>query len=849
MIAAQSTFELLILAVSGLGSGLFFLRNRKLPPLEKLCLAIGVSWLIVYLAGTAIFLAHLPAKLHFAVSGASLVLLLISWPELKRLWSNTHLRRTVYGFAILLVWNLLMLSLIRHYSGGKWTADWYEHYQRSEFFIQYLPRDTLFSDIYPLPARPPMMNLLCAHVLAQTGVSYDLYQLAAVYLNLLIYFPCVVLTVAVARRGRKALALLVVLFAFSPPLVENVTYTWTKLFCGFYVLLGTWLYLRGYQKQDSRRTVAAFASLSTALLVHYSAGPYLLFFTLHYAYVWFARTSARRGPFLPPSPVIRGGGNERISRKTKFAEPLMIAAVCALLLATWFGWSAWFYGWHTTLSSNTSVTGSQQFTLAQNIQKIASNLFNTAVPHPFRVSSAEFDVLFNQPNALGRMRDYWFLIFQTTLPTGLGTAAGLVVLYLLFVRLILRKGNVRAPDLAKPVSNSLRFFWLAFIAVCYLTGVAAVGQESPWGFANICLLPMALLGTTFLAANFSALPIWVRRTVAAFAIFDFSLGVFLHVRMEHLYFEPIYVGKEQLIPLTSNMLAERAVLNSLWRAMQGLPYWGDHFAGFSMILDVSIGIMGVAFLFALASATRGAGGSGRRPDAFFYSLLLLLVGGMLYCLSDELDGSAAAVRRLLAEPMDQLRQNVADAQSELAADPNSAQAMTDLGEALYRAGHLTGGFDNLSEAWALDPFNRRASYDCSILCEVYQTEMTSNQLVATRIVMADKVYLDPKSADARVQLGNLLLEERHPQAAVVQLRAAVQLSNSSSPDALLLLGIALQQLGGHGNIVQSVDCLSQALRLRPGSPQVISALRDSLTMRGDSPADIDAFIERASTGQ
>jgi hypothetical protein len=228
-------------------------------------------------------------------------LLLISWPELKRLWSNTHLRRTVYGFAILLVWNLLMLSLIRHYSGGKWTADWYEHYQRSEFFIQYLPRDTLFSDIYPLPARPPMMNLLCAHVLAQTGVSYDLYQLAAVYLNLLIYFPCVVLTVAVARRGRKALALLVVLFAFSPPLVENVTYTWTKLFCGFYVLLGTWLYLRGYQKQDSRRTVAAFASLSTALLVHYSAGPYLLFFTLHYAYVWFARTSARRGKQNSPS--------------------------------------------------------------------------------------------------------------------------------------------------------------------------------------------------------------------------------------------------------------------------------------------------------------------------------------------------------------------------------------------------------------------------------------------------------------------------------------------------------------------------------------------------------------------
>ena len=35
-----------------------------------------------------------------------------------------------------------------------------------------------------------MMNMLGAHVLAQVGIQYDLFQPAAAYFNLLIYFPC-----------------------------------------------------------------------------------------------------------------------------------------------------------------------------------------------------------------------------------------------------------------------------------------------------------------------------------------------------------------------------------------------------------------------------------------------------------------------------------------------------------------------------------------------------------------------------------------------------------------------------------------------------------------------------------
>jgi tetratricopeptide (TPR) repeat protein len=806
MILLQAIFELLILSVSGLGSGLFILRNRKLPPLEKFTLSVALSWLLVYLAGTAIYLAHLPVKTHFAVSAISLLLLLLSLPELSHLLANKYLRRTLYGFLILLLWNFLFLCLIRHYSGGNWTGDWYEHFQRSDFFVEYLPKDTLFSETYPLPARPPVMNILCAHVLSQVGSTFDRFEIASAYLNLLIYFPCVLLTSSLARRGRKQLPLLIVLFAFSPLLIENVTYSWTKLFSGFYILLGTWLYLRAYQKNDTRRLIAAFVSLCAGFLVHYSAGPYLLFFSLHYAFIW-------------------------LRRKQKLKEPLLIASFCIPLLATWFAWSLYYYGRHTTLSSNTTIADSQQLTFIGNLQKIAVNLFYTVVPHPLRISPAAFDAQFLPPNPLGHLRDYWFLIFQPTLPAGMGTLAGLVILYLFISKLARNK-------IPQP------FFWLSFVIVVFTVGVAVHGQESLWGVAHICLLPLSLLGIAFLAANFPPLPLWLKRTIALFAVFDFLVGVLLHIKIEHLYFQPIVHANQQLIPLTSQLLARRAVMNSLWRAQQQLPFWADHFAPVSFLCFALIALLAVALLFPLASATRSQ--MQRRPDIFFSLLLIFLSLGICYCFTDELDGSAAVARQVVAAPIDELQQNVADASTEISADPNSSIAFLDYGEALYRTGDTGPAADNISQAWTLNPFNPRAAYDALIFDAV---GMPFSNDVALKLTLADNVYTDPKSPATRLQLGAYLLQQHHTDAAIAQLRAAVDLSNSNSPEPLLYLGVALQKIGGHDNIQQSIDLLTQSLRLQPTSPQIATALRDSLTMRGDSPADIDAYIQHITTGQ
>ncbi len=51
--------------------------------------------------------------------------------------------------------------------------------------------------------------------------------------------------------------------------MQNVTYTWTKAFTAFYVILGLWLYLAACRKNDRLRMTAAFLALAMGILVHY----------------------------------------------------------------------------------------------------------------------------------------------------------------------------------------------------------------------------------------------------------------------------------------------------------------------------------------------------------------------------------------------------------------------------------------------------------------------------------------------------------------------------------------------------------------------------------------------------
>jgi 4-amino-4-deoxy-L-arabinose transferase-like glycosyltransferase len=432
------------------------------------------------------------------------VLAWVARRDIGALLGIARVRRALAGFGFLTVWSFLVLAMIRVYSGCGWTADWLEHFQRSLFFLQRFPVQTVIYPGYQLPARPPLMNLLGAFFLGQAGDRFEVFQLVFPVLNLLPFLACCLLMPALEgkrqRLGKWAVLPLTGIFAMSPLAMESATYTWTKALSAFFVILAISLYLAALRKGDSRRRVAAFLALSAGLLTHYSAGPYVAIVTLHYLF-----TAWRK----------RGAG---------LREAGAIAGLCGLLLATWFGWSLAVYGAHGTFASNTAVTDAARYQ-GSAAEKIAGNLVDTVVPRILR----DFDgalKTFEQPNPAGFIRDNAFIVYQTNLVFGMGAVGGPLVVWLLLGRLRRRGG-------AQPE----RDFWLLLIPSVVLLGIAVVGERDPNGLAHLTLLPLEMMGLAWLAANFLRRR-WVACLILAGALVDFPLGVMLQARVENLENRP-----------------------------------------------------------------------------------------------------------------------------------------------------------------------------------------------------------------------------------------------------------------------------------------------------------------------
>jgi tetratricopeptide (TPR) repeat protein len=93
------------------------------------------------------------------------------------------------------------------------------------------------------------------------------------------------------------------------------------------------------------------------------------------------------------------------------------------------------------------------------------------------------------------------------------------------------------------------------------------------------------------------------------------------------------------------------------------------------------------------------------------------------------------------------------------------------------------------------------------------------------------IELDPEYADARVNLGRLLHEDRAPAAAEKQYRAALE----SDPDhdvAWFNLGVALEDLG---RLHEAAEAYRKAIELDPSNADAHYNLSGILERRGDKP--------------
>ncbi|PYT02411.1 MAG: hypothetical protein DMF60_21445 [Acidobacteria bacterium] len=491
MLLVQLIALLSFLALCCFVPGFFFLHRLRWTPLEKLCASIGLSLALIYLAAWSIYCFG-PRNQRIAYDAVAATVLLLGFLSRKpaaKFVGAFRIRQAFAGYGFLLLWTFVMLTMIRVYSGAGWYGDWIEHFQRSLFFLDRLPLHISILGRYGIPSRPPMMNVLASFFLGLTADRHELFQAIFAFLNLLIWFPCLLLLPALTRWRRRTLLPLVLLLSASPVVMENVTYTWTKALAAFYVVLGVSLYLAGLRKNSGTRIIAAFIALAAGILVHYSAGPYAAFLALHYL------VQLRKRPH-------------------RWRELAFVTVSCSLLLGSWFGWSMALYGPRVTLTPDLQSQG-------HTLPKFAWNVYATIVP--LRVRGDELPFLKNR-NGAAEIRDEAFMVYQLNLIFAMGLLGGPFVVCLLIRNAIRNRG--------KPIPDWK--FWRWLIPCCAALGIAVVAEKDLVGVSHLALLPLEIMGIAFLASRFPSLPRAARLLLIAGCVIDFSFGVFLHARVESL---------------------------------------------------------------------------------------------------------------------------------------------------------------------------------------------------------------------------------------------------------------------------------------------------------------------------
>lgn len=494
LVIVESPFTLFV-------PGFFLVRHLPLDPSEKAACSVGASIFVLYLYSLLVFVLGLPAAACHGLFTASC--LLATWrcrKDLRLLFSLPEVQRLFLSFGVLLLWTAALLEMIRNYSGANWMGDWYEHYHRAMFFVRHLPLDTIFLDRWALPARPPLFNLVSGHFLAEWGGAYPIYQIAAMLLNLTVFFPASLFFRKLSPGAATGPLALAIVMGLNPSVMENATLGWTKLLTVSYVLLGVWFYCRFMAKRETLALHLAFAALSIGFLTHYSAGPYVVLLAAHY--FWCT---------LP---------------KLRWKEMAGLLAVNVLILSTWFGWSIAHYGSQVTYGSNLSVALDTQHGPVETLQTIVGNFRDTLAPPFLRANGPGGNLKFSMP----ALHDYSFLVYETNFFLALGSVGWLIAI-------------IQASKLARcGVEKSMLDFWAWFVLGAVVLGVGVVGERNPWGLTHLDLQPVILLGLVLVASAWPTISKPLRLLLLLGLTGDLALGVVLHFAYQHWFLAVFRAG-------------------------------------------------------------------------------------------------------------------------------------------------------------------------------------------------------------------------------------------------------------------------------------------------------------------
>jgi hypothetical protein len=517
-----------------------------LDPAEKLGASAVLSLLAVNLVAFAIYLLGLPVAVFWLLPVLAAAGFVTGRQRLIATVRDADARALLGGQLLVTGWCTGWLFFIASYSGGGWTSDWFEHWERTRFFLDRWPQDAKFLGLYALPARPPLANLVTGAWLALTPGNFAHYQLFTALLNSLAFLPAALLVRRFCQRqdggapagGRAAVAVLAVLLMLNPSLVENATFAWTKLIAVFFILSGLYFFRRTLDAGAPRAAGPLCAmALAAGILTHYSAGPYVLVLAI----AWFVLNWTRW-----PDAVF-------------WRQTAMLGAVGGLVLATWFGWSLAVYGAHMTLLSNSSVTVKDMHS-GNQLLKIALNLRDTLVPHFLRPLDP---ALITQSSPWGYWHDWFFQLYQLNLFFVFGSVAWLVL-----IRELVRGWSPAAPR--------SRWFWAIFTGGVILLGVAVHGARDTWGLAHICLQAIVVLGLGYLATRWAALGRGWRIVLLAGATVDFCLGIALHFAVQSYALDRWLTPARPPADILKSY-SETSLMNAMGKMVNHLGFFRDRF--------------------------------------------------------------------------------------------------------------------------------------------------------------------------------------------------------------------------------------------------------------------------------
>jgi len=464
-----------------------------LSPAEGLVAGAALSLIGAWGIAWAVFIAGATPSAYWLVAAAALAGLAAGRRGVRTLAADAPARDLAAGQLMVTAWCVAWLSFVRNHSGGAWLGDWLEHWQRAHYFLREWPRERLFFDIYQLPARPPLSNVLTAAFMRMTGADYAHYQLIMTALCSLAFLPMGLL--AGRFGGRRAARVAAAVAMLNPLFIQNATYPWTKLQAAFFILTGLYFFLRVWDQdpQPGKAAVACALCLGGAVVTHYSAGPY----AVALAGAWVALG-------------FRRGWDLAFSRTTALCA---LAGAC--VIAPWFAWSVAQFGWRATFLSNSSVSMMQKAP-GNPLVTMALNLRDSLVPPQVRGFRG---TLFAQTSTWGALRDQAFLIYQLNPLLALGSVAWIAV-----VREALRAAGAAA--------RRDRLFWTCALAGVVLLSYASYGDRDHYGTGHICLQSVVLLGLAFLASRWGRLGrAWRWALIAGWAV-DFCLGIALQFAVE-----------------------------------------------------------------------------------------------------------------------------------------------------------------------------------------------------------------------------------------------------------------------------------------------------------------------------